>query len=125
MSYPVEKDKGLSFTVFWTIFQLGTLVGSAIALGIEANSTLPSVSTGVYLAFMIIMLTSIFTSWLLLPPRECRNGLRNEMHRADGMPDLIVRGDGTIPLLEDAISPKQEFRAFIQLFKDRRMIFLL
>lgn len=70
MSYPLEKDKGRSFSLFWSIFQLGTLVGSAIALGIEAHSTLPSVSTGVYLAFMIIMLTAIVTSWLLLPPRE-------------------------------------------------------
>ena len=70
MSYPLEKDKGRSFSIFWSIFQLGTLVGSAIALGIEANSTLPSVSTGVYLAFMIIMLTAIVTSWLLLPPRK-------------------------------------------------------
>ena len=70
MSYPLEKDKGRSFSIFWSIFQLGTLVGSAIALGIEAHSTLPAVSTGVYLAFMIIMLTAIFTSWLLLPPRE-------------------------------------------------------
>lgn len=70
MSYPLEKDKGRSFSIFWTIFQLGTLVGSAIALGIEAHSTLPAVSTGVYLAFLIIALTAILTSWLLLPPRE-------------------------------------------------------
>lgn len=71
MSFPLEKDKGRSFAVFWSLFQLGTLVGSSIALGIEAHSNLPSVSTGVYLAFMIIMLTAIATSWLLLPPREC------------------------------------------------------
>ena len=71
MSYPMEKDKGRSFSLFWSIFQMGTLVGSAIALGIEANSDLPAVSTGVYLAFLIIMLTSIFTSWLLLPPSKC------------------------------------------------------
>lgn len=70
MSYPLEKDKGRSFSLFWTIFQMGTLVGSAIALGIERNSTLPAVSTGVYLAFMIIQLTAIATSWLVLPPRE-------------------------------------------------------
>jgi hypothetical protein len=77
MSYPLEKDKGRSFSIFWSIFQLGTVVGAAIALGIEANSNLPSVSTGVYLAFMIIMLTSIFTSWLLLPPRKYFDTLRN------------------------------------------------
>jgi len=46
------------------------LVGASIALGIEAHSTLPAVSTGVYLAFMIIQLTAIASSWLLLPPSE-------------------------------------------------------
>ncbi len=70
MSYPEEKAKGRSFSLFWSIFQMGTLVGSAIALGILSNSTLPEVSTGVYLAFMIIMLTAIITSWFILPPRE-------------------------------------------------------
>jgi hypothetical protein len=74
MAYPLEKDKGRSFSVFWTIFQLGTLIGAAIALGIEAHSTLPGVSTRVYLAFMIIMLTAIATSWLVLPPREWAPG---------------------------------------------------
>ena len=84
MSYPLEKDKGRSFSLFWTIFQLGTLVGAAIALGIEAHSTLPSVSTGVYLAFMIIMLTSIVSSWAVLPPREQFSGPSGE-EQADGL----------------------------------------
>ncbi|KAH8900018.1 DUF895 domain protein [Thozetella sp. PMI_491] len=106
MSYPLEKDKGRSFTLFWSIFQLGTLTGSAIALGIEAHSDLPEVSTGVYLAFMIIMLTAILSSWLLLPPH------------------LVVRGDGTVPLMEDAISPREEFKELVKLFKDWRMIAL-
>ncbi|RXK39236.1 hypothetical protein M231_03456 [Tremella mesenterica] len=106
MSYPLEKDKGRSFAVFWSIFQLGTLVGASIALGIQAHSTLPGVSTGVYLAFMIIMLTSIFTSWLILPPY------------------LVVRDDGTLVELHQAISPRAEFHAFILLFKDWRMIAL-
>jgi len=70
MSLPLEKDKGRSFSLFWTIFNLGNLMGSAISLGILADSTLPTVSTGVYLAFLIIILSSIFTSWLILPPRE-------------------------------------------------------
>ncbi|CAG8973408.1 hypothetical protein HYALB_00000172, partial [Hymenoscyphus albidus] len=106
MSYPLEKDKGTSFTLFWTIFQMGTLVGSAIALGIEIDSTLPSVSTTVYIVFMIIMLTAILSSWLILPSH------------------LVVRGDNTIVELEDAISPQAEFREFGKLFKDWRMIAL-
>lgn len=106
MSYPMEKDKGRSFSLFWVLFQMGTLVGAAIALGIQYHSTLPGVSTGVYLAFMIIMLTSIFTSWLLLPPNK------------------VIRGDGTVVELEAALGPKQEFREFIKMFKDIRMLLL-
>lgn len=103
MAYPLEKDKGRSFTLFWVIFQMGTIVGSSIALGIQAHSTLPGVSTGVYLAFMIIMLTAIATSWLLLPPHS------------------VIRGDGTVVELEDAITPVQEFRELAALMLDWRM----
>lgn len=106
MAEPLEKDKGRSFSLFWALFQMGTLVGAAIALGIQANSTLPGVSTGVYLAFLIIMLTSIVTSWLLLPPH------------------LVVRGDGTVVEIEAAITPKQEFKEVWALLKDWRMIAL-
>lgn len=106
MAEPLEKDKGRSFSLFWALFQMGTLVGAAIALGIQANSTLPGVSTGVYLAFLIIMLTAIVTSWLLLPPH------------------LVVRGDGTVVEIEAAITPAEEFKAVWALLKDWRMIAL-
>lgn len=106
MSEPLEKDKGRSFSLFWALFQMGTLVGAAIALGIQAHSTLPGVSTGVYLAFLIIMLTAVVTSWLILPPH------------------LVVRGDGTVVELEEAITPKQEFKEVWKLLKDWRMIAL-
>ena len=106
MSYPLEKDKGRAFTIFWSIFQSGTLIGAAIALGIESHSTLPSVSTGVYVAFMIIMLTAIFTSWLILPPNH------------------VIRNDGTIVELQKALSPKEEFKQFALLCKDWRMLAL-
>ncbi|ORY59625.1 DUF895 domain protein [Pseudomassariella vexata] len=106
MAYPLEKDKGRSFSVFWTLFQMGTLIGSAITLGIQSHSTMPGVSTAVYVVFMIIMLTAIVTSWLLLPPH------------------LVIRGDGTVVEIDDAITPRQEFKEFGKLFKDWRMIAL-
>lgn len=107
MSYPMEKDKGRSFSIFWVIFQMGTLLGSAIALGIQFNSTLPSVSTSVYLAFLIIIFVSIVASWLVLPPR------------------FVVRGDGTLVGVQASLSPKEEIYEFLQMFKDWRMLALL
>lgn len=70
MAYPKEEDKGRSFSLFWAIFAMGSITGSAIAFGIEYKSTLPAVSTGVYMAFVIIQLSAMFTSWLVLPPRK-------------------------------------------------------
>lgn len=106
MSYPTEKDKGRSFSVFWALFQMGTLIGASITLGIQANSTLPSVSTAVYVVFLIIMLIGIALSWLVLPPH------------------LVVRGDRTIVEMDASLSPRQELKQFIELFKDWRMLAL-
>ena len=39
--------------------------------------------------------------------------------------DLVVRGDGTIPLLEDAIGPVKELKELVQLLKDWRLLALL
>lgn len=107
MSYPTEKDKGRSFSLFWAIFQLGTLIGSSIALGIQFHSTLPAVSTSVYVAFLVIQLIGIAISWLVLPPHA------------------IIRGDGTVVEMEASLAPKQELREFVQMLKDWRMLALL
>ncbi|KAG5984644.1 hypothetical protein E4U55_003865 [Claviceps digitariae] len=106
MSYPLEKDKGRAFTLFWCILQMGTLIGAAIALGIDYHSDVPGISNGVYVAFMIIMLTSIATSWLVLPPR------------------LVVRSDQSVIKLTESLTPAQELRDFVGMFKDWRMIAL-
>lgn len=45
------------------------------------------------------------------------------MSEADGV-EYVVRGDGTLVEIEAAISPKQEFREFLKLFKDWRMLAL-
>jgi hypothetical protein len=50
MSYPLEKDKGKAFAVFWAIFQFGSFMGSIIALAINIRSgELGAVSTATYL----------------------------------------------------------------------------
>lgn len=54
MSYPLEKDKGKSFSVFWAIFQFGSFIGSIIALAINIRSGgLTSVSTSTYIVSRI------------------------------------------------------------------------
>lgn len=106
MSYPMEKDKGRSFTVFWILFQLGSLVGSSITLGIQFHTEMAGVSTSIYVAMVIIMLTAIGTSWLVLPAQK------------------VVRSDGTLVEIEASVSPMVEFREFTKMLRDWRMLAL-
>ena len=50
MSYPLEKDKGKAFAIFWAIFQFGSFIGSLIALAINIREGgLSAVSTSTYI----------------------------------------------------------------------------
>ena len=50
MSYPLEKDKGKAFGVFWALFQFGVFIGAVIALAINMESgNLSAVSTSTYI----------------------------------------------------------------------------
>lgn len=50
MSYPLEKDKGKSFGVFWAIFQFGSFIGAIIALAINLRQGhLDAVATSTYI----------------------------------------------------------------------------
>ncbi len=50
MSYPLEKDKGKAFSIFYAIFQFGSLLGSIIALAINIESgQLAAVSNSTYI----------------------------------------------------------------------------
>ncbi|KAI0784071.1 MFS general substrate transporter [Abortiporus biennis] len=108
MSYPLEKDKGKSFSVFWAIFQFGSFLGSLIALAINIRSgSLSAVSTSTYIAFIVIIFVGIASAFLVLPPNR------------------VVRGDGTLVKLEAASAPHEEVIGMAQLLKDWRMLALL
>ena len=50
MSYPLEKDKGKSFGIFWAIFQFGSFIGAIIALAINIKQGgLSAVATSTYI----------------------------------------------------------------------------
>ena len=50
MSYPLEKDKGKAFGIFWAIFQFGSFIGAIIALAINLEQGhLDSVATSTYI----------------------------------------------------------------------------
>lgn len=108
MSYPLEKDKGKAFGIFWAIFQFGALIGSIIALAININSGgLSAVSTSTYIAFLVIIFVGIASTALILPPNR------------------VVRPDGSLVKVEAASTPKQEITNMILVLKDWRMWALL
>ncbi|KZV77523.1 MFS general substrate transporter [Peniophora sp. CONT] len=92
MSYPLEKDKGKAFVI-------------ALAINIR-HGGLSSVSTGTYLAFVIIMFAGTGSTMLLLPPAS------------------IIRADGSLVKVQSASSPREEIRSLLEVFKDWRMLAL-
>ncbi|RPD55630.1 MFS general substrate transporter [Lentinus tigrinus ALCF2SS1-6] len=107
MSYPLEKDKGKAFAVFWAIFQFGSFIGSIIALAINIRSGgLTAVSTSTYIAFLVIIFVGVASSFLILPPNR------------------VIRSDGTIVKLEAASKPHEEVVGMARLFKDWRLLAL-
>lgn len=108
LSYPLEKDKGKAFGVFWAIFQFGAFIGSVIALAINIRSgKLSEVSTATYLAFIIIMFIGTASTLLILPPES------------------IVRADGTLVKVQASSTVREELRNFGKVLKDKRIILLI
>ncbi|KAF8530043.1 MFS general substrate transporter [Hysterangium stoloniferum] len=84
MSYPLEKDKGKAFGIFWAIFQFGSFIGSIISLAINIKSgKLTAVATITYIVFIIIIFIGILSSFLVLGP--------NRITRSDG---TVVKTEG-------------------------------
>ncbi|EIN11279.1 MFS general substrate transporter [Punctularia strigosozonata HHB-11173 SS5] len=108
MSYPLEKDRGKSFAIFWAIFSFGSFIGSIIALAINIESgKLNAVSTSTYIAFLVIIFCGVASSLLILPP------------------DRIVRGDGTLVTAQKHSSINTELIAMAQMFTDWRVVALI
>ncbi|KAF8582948.1 MFS general substrate transporter [Ramaria rubella] len=108
MSYPLEKDKGKAFAIFWAIFQFGAFIGSVIALAINIRSgKLNAVSTSTYIAFLVIIFIGIASAFLVLGPNR------------------VIRADGSLVKLQAKATVREEVQGIIRLFTDWRMLALL
>ena len=56
MSYPVETQKGKYIAICWLVFNLGSVIGSAIPLGLNWNNPASTVSDATYVAFLVLEL---------------------------------------------------------------------
>jgi len=92
MSYPTEDTKGRYISYFWTIFNLGAVIGSLVPLGQNINATgTTNVTDGTYVGFMVLMLAGAVLALFL-----CNA-------------DRIRRHDGSKVILMKSPSWKTEF----------------
>ncbi len=84
MCYPTENMKGRAFSVFWTIFQMGGVIGSIIPIAMNWNSKAGTINDGSFIAFIVIMLAGCLIPLLLIPS------------------DQVIREDGTQVVLPPA-----------------------
>ncbi|EJD04494.1 MFS general substrate transporter [Fomitiporia mediterranea MF3/22] len=54
LAYPTEDQKGWFIAVFWGIFNLGGVVGSAVAFGQNFHATSGGVGNGTYIGFIVL-----------------------------------------------------------------------
>ncbi|KAG8947417.1 hypothetical protein FRC04_010737 [Tulasnella sp. 424] len=76
LAYPTEQDKGTYIAIFWGIFNLGGVVGGAVAFGQNYHSTGNSVGSSTYIGFLVLTCIGIFIPMLMTDP--------NKMYRSDG-----------------------------------------
>jgi hypothetical protein len=60
MCYPTEDMKGRSFSVFWTIFQMGGVIGSIIPICLNWNSKAGNLDDGsvrIFACYLPLLIT--------------------------------------------------------------------
>ncbi|KAG1812149.1 major facilitator superfamily domain-containing protein [Suillus subaureus] len=107
MAYPTEAQKGTFISIFWTIFNLGGVVGSTVAFGTSFKNTTNRVSNATYVGFLILTLIGVFLPLLMANP------------------DKVIRTDGTRANQVRHPSWKSElFRLYVALKTDPWIILL-
>ncbi|KAJ3501926.1 hypothetical protein NLJ89_g9121 [Agrocybe chaxingu] len=70
LSYPTENQKGRFISIFWTIFNLGGVVGASVSLGLNFKSTANSVGNGTYIAFLVLTMSGVLIPMLMVDPHK-------------------------------------------------------
>ncbi|GAA5903204.1 uncharacterized protein JCM6883_002728 [Sporobolomyces salmoneus] len=107
LSYATEKTKGRLFALFWMIFNLGGVLGSAIELGLVYNSETNTVGNGVYIVFMTIAAAVSIVPATLVSPYK------------------MVRSDGTRVIPPTHPTVKNQFIGLYKILRNDYLIFCL
>ncbi|KAF8936844.1 major facilitator superfamily domain-containing protein [Dissophora ornata] len=108
MAYPQEKDKGKYIGYFWAIFNMGAVLGSVIAFGINYNETeQKSLGDATYAVFIAIMAVGTLVALSLAPPSS------------------VTHSNGDHILIQKFPTWSGEIIAIFKLFLDWRMLVLI
>ncbi|KAJ7499239.1 MFS general substrate transporter [Mycena latifolia] len=83
LAYPTEGDKAKYIAIFWAIFNLGGVVGSAVAFGTNIHTTAGSVKNGTYIGFLVLTVIGAFIPLFMVDPKN--------MIRTDGTKLTMIR----------------------------------
>jgi len=72
LAYPTEMQKGRFIGIFWSIFNLGGVVGASVALGQNYHSKAGSVGNGTYIGFLVLTLIGCVIPLLMADPKKMR-----------------------------------------------------
>ncbi|KAJ6472645.1 MFS general substrate transporter [Mycena vulgaris] len=107
LAYPTEGEKAKYIAIFWVIFNLGGVVGSAVAFGTNIHTTAGSVKNGTYIGFLILTLIGALIPMLMVEPRN------------------LIRTDGTKLTIPRNPSWKVEILGLYVTLKTDPMVILL
>ncbi|KAF8633189.1 hypothetical protein AX15_001486 [Amanita polypyramis BW_CC] len=107
LAYPTEAQKGRFISIFWSIFNLGGVVGAAVALGRNIHSTGNQVDNGTYIGFIVLTGFGVLIPLLMVDP------------------DKMVRTDGTKVTIQRHPSWKAEIYSLWVALRTDPMIVLL
>ncbi|PWN50793.1 MFS general substrate transporter [Violaceomyces palustris] len=107
LAYPTEGQKGTFISVFWIIFNLGAVLGSAIEFGLTYNSTNNTVGNGVYIGFIVLTGLGAVCSCLLKDPAK------------------MIRDDGTRIVVPQQSTWKKEFIGMYRLLLNDPWVIML
>ncbi|KAJ4832475.1 hypothetical protein Tsubulata_000014 [Turnera subulata] len=107
-SYPPAKRKGTYISLFWSIFNMGGVIGGLIPFILNYHRTeSASVNDATYIGFMCFMTAGALLSLAILPPSK------------------VVRDDGTRCTNIKYSSVSTEFVEILKLFKNWKMLLML
>ncbi|CAM8898296.1 unnamed protein product [Rhodiola kirilowii] len=107
-SYPTANRKGIYISLFWSIFNMGGVIGGLIPFALNYNrSEAASVNDGTYIGFMVFMTVGTFLSLAILHPSK------------------VIREDGTQCTNIKYSSVLTELVEILKLFMNWKMLLIV